>query len=167
MTRSEFKKLQAHWYGKLAATGWVDLEKGDKFRSQGWMAGRFQFEYTGAGAVRWNNKEEYYRLCSTFLHENQFASRGERRIWELHTEGVSDQKISDRLCLRKGKLTRWQVWSILNELEQKMLYGRAQAEKLKLELAEHVKRIKAARREVKRMERQAGTMRLKIAKVGW
>ncbi len=166
MSRADFKKLQGVWYRKLAETGFVDLEKGDKFRSQGWMAGRFQFEYT-ASPTKWNTKEEYYRLCGVFLHANVFQGHHQRRVWELHTEGMSDLKIAKRLSSPQRKLTRLYIWHMLNKLERKMLYGQAEAEKLRGMLAADIAKLIAARREVAQLTEGITNIRELIAKVDW
>lgn len=88
---ADFKALQKKWYGKLEDDGFQDAEREDG-ALQNWST---QFS---RGNLEFNqSKEEYFRLAGHFLHDHRFANETERRVWELHTNGMSTGKIAKAL----------------------------------------------------------------------
>lgn len=59
---------------------------------------------------------EYYRRAGHFLHEHQFASRFERRAWELHAEGKSYTEIA-----RAMRSYRKRAFLVVTRLRDEML----------------------------------------------
>ncbi len=64
-------------------------------------------------------------------------------------------------------MTRLYIWHMLNKLERKMLYGQAEAEKLRGMLAADIAKLIAARREVAQLTEGITNIRELIAKVDW
>lgn len=84
-----FKALQRVWYGKLAATGFVDAE----VKSLSGWDGRLPREYD-----RGMPREQYYRLAGWWLHDKVWPSRAQRRAFELHAEGVTFRAMPELLA---------------------------------------------------------------------
>ena len=95
----EFQELQTKWYKKLQQKGFNDIERTDKI---GKAAGRLKTDALenvshSYSAHQFSIKEEYYRLAGQFLHEHKFKTQVEKKIWELHSEGVSVRNIIKKL----------------------------------------------------------------------
>ncbi len=80
---TEFQALQAEWDKKLEESGFDDKEQRDG-RLKSWS-----LKYKNSDPSMCQAKQEYYRAAGHFLHEYEFEYPVERRIWELHSQGVS------------------------------------------------------------------------------
>ena len=88
------KKLLAKWNKKLRESGFVDVERPD---------GLFVDYHREALLKKRPNvvvqaTREYYDIAAAFTYEHTWQSVLDRRIWELHVQGLSALKI--------GKLVR-------------------------------------------------------------
>jgi hypothetical protein len=108
---AEFAALQSQWYGALRGEGFVDIEGADGLEEPG---GRRRRE-----RVDWEATAEYYRMAGVFLHDHQFESAIERRIWELHCEGMSHRRIVREL----GNRYKHRVLATIGRLRRTMLAG--------------------------------------------
>jgi hypothetical protein len=81
----EFKALQSKWYRKLEKEGFEDVEDGEKYLKQ-YHSHYFQDHYKVNG---FTSKQRYFQLASHFLHDHQFPSKTDRKIWEMHSEGAT------------------------------------------------------------------------------
>ncbi len=89
----DFQALQKTWYKKLKQEGFEDIEQADGHLKL-WSAYYFRSKYKTDGDVLFQQaKEEYYRLARQFLHEKSFEDIRTKRIWELHSEGMSIRNI--------------------------------------------------------------------------
>lgn len=112
----EFRELQSKWYKKLRQQGFEDLER---------KAGRLK---TGAlqnishlyNTEQFNIKEEYYRLAGQFLHEHKFKSGIEKKIWELHSEGMSIRNIVKKLKHRGVTAYKDLVEGVIKRMREEM-----------------------------------------------
>lgn len=89
----EFKALEAKWYKKLKSKGFEDIEQ-DEDNLKVWINDYFPQRYD---LSRFDAKQEYYRLAGQFTFEHPFESPLDRRMWELHAEGVSLRSIVTEL----------------------------------------------------------------------
>lgn len=80
---TEFEKLQALWDVKLKESGFDDLEQRDG-RLKSWSN-----RYKTAEPTKRQAKEEYYRAAGQFLYDHKFNHPAERRIWDLHSQGMA------------------------------------------------------------------------------
>ncbi len=86
--------LPREWQKKLAASGFVDIERT--------AAGEDMADYLRGGglkhdrAAEYAESEEYYRRARQFLHAHRFASPLERRIWAEHAEGTGYREIATK-----------------------------------------------------------------------
>lgn len=103
--QSNYLKLKAEWYAKLAKEGFFDIEQEDG-NLKSWTSSMITRDLKNGRAEAIKSREEYYRAAGQFLWEHKFDSDLERKIWELHANGTSNLSISKTLALpRKGKDT--------------------------------------------------------------
>lgn len=119
----EFKKLQEKWYGKLKRSGFEDIERSDESLKK-WS---LMFVTDDSTEITREAKTEYYRAAGHFLHDHQFDSTTEKRIWELHSSGLSIRNIVKMLTkenkwfLRGRKPNKRRVHETVQDLVKKML----------------------------------------------
>lgn len=94
----EFKALQKLWDKKLAASGFQDIEQ----RDGGLKVWSDRFCNGYHNEITMSAKQEYYRAAGHFLHEYEFKTPTEKRIWTLHSEAMSIRNIVK--ALKKEKL---------------------------------------------------------------
>lgn len=87
------RALAAEWRRKLAASGFDDIEHpcGDLRSPPAPMQNR------AVGSLpqeTYQDNADYYYAAGKFLHSNPFANQQDRRIWELHAEGVPYREIA-------------------------------------------------------------------------
>ena len=80
------------WYKKLKESGFEDAEKGEFLtRNHRQDILRKVFD------LNWLDTVEYFSEASNFLHSYEFKRELDRKIWELHCEGLSGDEISEKL----------------------------------------------------------------------
>lgn len=116
--RPKFKQLQKIWYQKLKDSGFNDAE--DTTNEDGymlvWHSSYFYSRYT---PETYKEKQDYYRLASSFTSLYEFISQQERDIWNLHAEGQSLRTIAAH-----SNLSVYQVYKIIKKLTTIMLDAR-------------------------------------------
>lgn len=113
MSPKELQTLQGHWYKKLEDSGFIDIEDVEHPESplKAWHS------------LKWNNinldfkekVEQYYQKARDLLHTYEFENDMHRRIWEMHTEGLSKRKIEIAL---NGAYKRETIGNIIKALAQ-------------------------------------------------
>lgn len=93
----EYLELQAIWDKKLKEAGFKDLEQRKDGLLKEW-ANEPVRKYTKQRA---DAKYEYYRSAGQFFHHFEFANKVEKRIFELHSEGISIRSIVKMLTVEK------------------------------------------------------------------
>lgn len=112
----EFKALQAKWYKKAAQGGkYVDIEQPDG-NLKAWSTSLIRHD-----EITENAKQDYYRLACQLLHEYEFASPTERRIWELHAEGLSIRNITKELKKKRIKAHKNGVNVVVRRISSEMV----------------------------------------------
>ena len=101
MTPKQIAALKKKWAAKLKRSGFHDIEDG-KGRLKMYDSFYFQAEYS---PVAFKARETYYRLASRLLHTHTFASRKERRAWELHCEGWTIERIGRKMGIRHQRVS--------------------------------------------------------------
>ena len=120
-------QLIKEWDLKLKETGFVDIEnrKTNSLRGSGGdvylgnktiemtASDKNQIEIHNGGVGRgytsliWKESQaEYFRLASHCLYEKEFKNVLERIIWQLHSEGMTYQEISNELKVTLDKARR-------------------------------------------------------------
>lgn len=120
MDRKKFQRLQREWYGKLAKSGFVDIEKGDQLIA--WSSRWMNQERYGYRPTELQEREQYYQLANDFLVEwgELFMSELERAIWELYCEGMGCRKIAAALKAKGTQTNKDYVHWAIRDLKQIM-----------------------------------------------
>lgn len=114
-----FEELQSFWYGKLAKSGFKDLEAKNGTLK---MYATLNPYITKLKTPYIEFTEEYHRIAGQFLHEHKFESRKDFRIWELHSEGVGAPAIAPILKKERFKsCSRSEVQRVTSALTSVML----------------------------------------------
>lgn len=103
------KKLAAKWEKILAKEGMPDLED-SKGRLKSWHSFKFQMQFT---PEQFAEHQTYYSQCEDLLHYFTFKRKIDKKIWELHAQGLSVRQISVQL---KQKLQ----WSMVARIIRKI-----------------------------------------------
>jgi hypothetical protein len=118
--------LQAEWYAKLKAEGFSDIEdlKNPNRPLKIYHSSRIPKTQTqiDAAYLFW---DDYYSWAENILETEQFASVIHKKIWELHSRGMSWRKISAFILKeypRKRGYRRQHIGQIITCIKRK--YGR-------------------------------------------
>lgn len=121
LTAKQYKTLQAKWYKKLKKSGFEDHEQ-DEFFLKSYSGrvsardsnefsedelnagGYLTWDYVYADTMRSEAKAEYYRWCSHMLNDWVFKTKRERKIFEMHSEGLGVRQIAKALKTYKRKI---------------------------------------------------------------
>jgi hypothetical protein len=109
MNDAKIRALQAKWERILEKEGLGDIEKCGRLRVyhdhrlRSTVEGELIFHPDKNAA-----KEAYYQLAGEFLHEHTFESAQERKIWELHSQGMPVREIARKIRQPKN-------WSQINK----------------------------------------------------
>lgn len=98
MPKRDLLRLRNEWYLKLKEDGFIDIEKA-------------QSEEYGSDLKRYNSTQnfkeaqvEYYEKAKEFLLNYEFPNDGEKLVWELHSQGMTERKIIAWLQIHGIKL---------------------------------------------------------------
>lgn len=114
----KLKKLKELWDRKLAKSGLEDIEDGHpeeplliRWHSSDFKRARVRHTF--------HAKQEYFVQAEHFLNEYKFQNKRERRIWELHSKGLSLREIAKLVRANKDST----VHKVIKRLRNEMLYG--------------------------------------------
>lgn len=107
----QFNRLEKHWYGKLQASGFNDIE--DHSRRDRPLKAWHTFRFKYANITVRANCEEYFNDAKELLHTYKFKNDTHKRIWELHAQGFSKRKIEQAIKHLKKRYRREQIGNII------------------------------------------------------
>ncbi len=107
----KFKALRKKWYGKLAKSGFEDVEQDDVHL----IRTEYRAMITNAAEIR----AEYYRYCRHMLNDWRFKNAYEKKVFALHSEGVTVREIA-RIT---KKHTFDGVAKIIRRIKKEMKFG--------------------------------------------
>src|SRR4051812_41920646 len=87
--------LQTHYYNKLKESGWIDIE--DTSHPLRPLKCWHSLKWIRLTQTRIDRIETYYKKARELLHTYPFTSDLQKKIWELHCEGVTERKIVEIL----------------------------------------------------------------------
>lgn len=118
MTSKQFKQLQTKWYSKLKASGFEDIEihAKDGIDSANVYLKQWDSHLTLHDPTFFYSRQDYFYKAGHFLTSYAFKTKLEKRVWGLHSEGLSYRKIGQKV--RKPKDA---VHKIINVLRAVML----------------------------------------------
>jgi hypothetical protein len=117
------------WDQRLKDSGFNDIEDRRTGSLKTW-AGNIQLESKGKdkhynygySSLVWKESQaEYYRIASQCVHEAKFKTEMHKRIWELHSEGLTISEIAQRTQLTFKK-TRYAIEQMAEEFGLKVFY---------------------------------------------
>lgn len=111
----QFKELQQEYYQKLEESGFEDIE--DRDSANEWLK---NWNMTIPSSDCGGDKEEYFYMATQFLNICDFKNETEKRIWEMHTEGLSIREISGTYAV-KG-FSKSNIFKIIKKIQAMMLY---------------------------------------------
>lgn len=94
----DFKKLQAEWYKEAG----YEVETSERTIND--SHGRYY--YTEYGHEKFSANQRYYELAGQFLHDYKFKDEKHKKIWILHSEGVTIRQIAKTLEISKTVVHR-------------------------------------------------------------
>lgn len=92
MEDSKIKALTKKWYNKLKKLGFEDIENKD-----GSLKAEVHPRTVSYALKVKDSREAYFAGAQEFLTSHPFGSEQERKIWELHCEGLGARNISYKL----------------------------------------------------------------------
>lgn len=108
----KFQKLKKQWDQKLAKSGLEDIENqhAEEPFLKTWDDQYFRRRFTAESAEA---RQSYYYQALQFLNNYKFASARDRKIWEMHAEGIAFRDIADKLKI--GKTTAHVIFKKLKK----------------------------------------------------
>jgi hypothetical protein len=101
------KALIQKWYAKAKKAGFQDCEQNDeRERLTKWHSTYLQSRFT---PEQYAAKESYYHLAADYLEHGTFETGKHKKIWGLHTEGLTITEIAKR-C----RATRTAVYEVIS-----------------------------------------------------
>jgi hypothetical protein len=101
MDKTELKKLQRKWYRILKNKGFDDIEENGNLKD--FDSTYFVYKYN---KVTFEAKEKYYRLARHMLVNYHFDNILEKRVWELHSHGMTYVEIACLMGVSYDKVER-------------------------------------------------------------
>lgn len=110
----EFKALQKQWYRKLKNEGFRDIELDSDLEqthdqyTKDWPGNRLKTlqasDYTASTSLQDHPTTKYYSLAQDTRLTYSFKTQLDRRVWDLHTSGFTNQAVADRVGVSKKKV---------------------------------------------------------------
>ncbi len=97
----EFRRLQARWYEKLAASGFEDIEEPNdpQEKLKRWDS----FWFATRRSVERNEAQAHYFLQATHaLHNYRFERQLDKDVWQRHCDGAFPREIAAELGCSKS-----------------------------------------------------------------
>lgn len=88
----QLRHLQKVWYKKLEEEGFADIEFSE-------YSSYLKRESLNITLSYDEPTERYYTLARQYLNDTKFVTPTEKRVWELHSEGLSYDKILGHISL--------------------------------------------------------------------
>lgn len=115
--RKSLTELQEKWYKKLKNEGFDDIEQ-DEQNLKRWDGRYFRNEYN---STTFEAKKTYYQEAGKFLNYYKFQSILDKKIWTLHSDGLTVRAIVIELEQRGYKIYKFKVQETIKRLAQVML----------------------------------------------
>jgi hypothetical protein len=108
----KFLDLQDKWYNKLKKKGFNDIE--DTTLPEPPLKSWDNFRYKKVTPEEYEAKTKYYSNCRDILLTYRFSRALHKRIWELHSEGLSLREIEREI---KDKYKKDTINKIIQKIE--------------------------------------------------
>lgn len=114
---ADFKKLEKEWYGKLAESGFQDIEVSsheNRFLKK-WS---FNLSRKRWNLIHYETTLEYYKKAQDLLNSFKFKNRIHKKIWKLHASGLSERKIAHKIKIYKKSMVHYIIAQISREIKE-------------------------------------------------
>ena len=110
----EFMKLNEQWSKKLEKSGFEDAEEFNSPREllKSWHDKRFAAKYS---VDTLDETRDYYLAAGNLLNTFTFKNNRDRKIWTMHSEGIPERRIADKLGV-----TCWRVRRLILMLQPRI-----------------------------------------------
>lgn len=98
--------LKAKWYSKLNDSGFDDIEKENEDISNRGSLSDIALLKDFQTLDVFEAKRHYYAWASSMLIVGIFKDRRDKKIWQLHIEGISRRKIAPKVGLEHSWISR-------------------------------------------------------------
>lgn len=112
----KFKALQDKWYKKLESKGFEDIEDtrhADRPLKR-WHG--LDFKSKAKSPDVFLATQSYFQKASELLNTHTFDTMEQRRVWELHAEGLSTREIVRKLKEENIKASKTKIITIINQI---------------------------------------------------
>ena len=88
-TRASLQSLEEHWYERLRASGFTDIEN-----RSGLLKEHHALRFCRKSRLHGREAtQRYFELAEELLHTHEFQSPTHKEIWRLHSEGKTEREI--------------------------------------------------------------------------
>lgn len=114
ITPEQFKELEAKWYKKLEASGFDDIEDttNPDRPLKTWAKSDFLEKSPTTIAVN----TAYYGAASDLLNTYKFKKPIHKRIWKLHSEGMSVRDIEEVMSKTAKPLKKSRIQKVISDI---------------------------------------------------
>lgn len=98
--KDEFRRLQKTWYRKIKNDGFKDIESENGLSLKEWNSNFFKNRLV---YIKYQCTLQYYQKGSEILQTYSFENQYEKKIWQLHMEGMTVRQIAKTLKSYKKK----------------------------------------------------------------
>jgi hypothetical protein len=112
--KPQHKKLEREWYEKLRESGFVDIE--DTTTEERPLISWHNMRFKNKAIVQREALQDYYARAKEVLATYKFDTLKEHKIWELHSEGVSINRIEKALTRFKAPNKREYIRNVINKV---------------------------------------------------
>src|SRR5882672_4335109 len=113
MEAKKLKALQAEWYKKLKESGFVEIEDTKSGALKEWSGHYVQGKRDKDFArdlIR--EVDTYFHSARSLLHGFSFGCSRDKRIWNLHCNGLSTRQIASRI----GNIDHCTVYQVIKKI---------------------------------------------------
>lgn len=118
----EAKALIDKWNKKLEKNGFYDIDPGDgeQIKPERFTLPTHQSQYE-------HGMPGYYDLCHKILREYKFRTAVHKKIFEHHTEGAPEEKISELIKDEFGQTyTQQNINTFITRVKNEFIFGKKQ-----------------------------------------
>lgn len=110
----QFMELNKKWAKKLEKSGFEDAEDIDSPNEylKTWHDAKFAIKYS---LSQLEETRDYYLAATHLLNIFTFKNNRDRKIWTMHSDGIPERQIAERL-----NITDWRVRRLIRMLQPRI-----------------------------------------------
>lgn len=94
----KFKTLNAKWHRKLERSGFEDIEEFDSLEEERLKSHHNMKFFPVFNSGEFLDRQRYYELAGQLVYSYPFKSEIDKRVWELHSQGVTERGIPKKVA---------------------------------------------------------------------